>query len=99
MGEVTFLGAVYISNLKLLTFSNSISWAQVIVIGGSFISAIIIWFFVNTFKFGVLENTFEQVFGSYQIYVYFFIISGFSLIDWAIHKSVGRKILIRPLIL
>jgi hypothetical protein len=98
MGEVTFLGAVYMANLKLLTFSNSISYAQIFTTTGSFIAAIIVWLWVNTFKIGVLEHTFMQVFGSPQIYVYFFVISGLALIDWAIHKSVGRSILNRHFI-
>lgn len=91
MGEVTFLGAVYLANLKLLTFSSSISYAQIIVTGGSFFSAILVWIWVNRFDTGVLEHTFLQVFGGPQIYVYFFVISGLALIDWAIHKAVGRK--------
>ena len=93
MGEVTFLGAVYMANLKLLTFSNSISYVQMIVTGGSFISAILVWLWVNTFNTGVLEHTFGQVFGSIQIYVYFIIISGLALIDWAINKAVGRQLI------
>lgn len=95
MGEVTFLGAVYMANLKLLTFSNSISYAQMIMTGGSFISAIIVWIWVNNFSTGVLEYTFSRVFSSPQIYVYFFVISGLALIDWAIHKSVGKFTLSR----
>lgn len=90
MGEVTFLGAVYLSSMKMLTFSNSLSYAQIFATGGSFVSAIFVWFLVNTYNTGVLEHTFNQVFGNIQIYVYLFVISGLSLIDWAVHKSVGR---------
>ena len=93
MGEVTFLGAVYLSNLKLLTFSNSLSKAQIIVTGGSVFSAVIVWLWVNTFKVGVLEYTFSQVFSSIQIYIYLFLITGLALVDWAIHKTVGKTIL------
>lgn len=90
MGEITFLGAVFLSNMKVLTFSNSMSYAQAFAIIQSVISAILVWFWVSSFDTGVLEYSFLQIFRSYQVYFYFFVIAGFSLIDWAIHKTVGN---------
>ena len=60
MGEVTFLGAVFLSNLKIATFSNSFSKVQLVFLFGSFFCGVAVWFWVNTFNVGVLEHTFKQ---------------------------------------
>ena len=90
MGEITFLGAVYMANLKIATFSNSFSRLQVFMLVGSVLSSILVWFSVSHFTGNVLERTFWSVFGSIQVYVYLLLLTAFALADWAIHKAVGR---------
>ena len=48
------------ANLKIATFSNSFSKAQLVLLVGSWGCAVLVWFWVNRFDFGVLEFTFGQ---------------------------------------
>lgn len=90
VGHATFTGVVYLANLKIMTFSSAFSLAQGTALGVSFLLCILVWVWVSRSDFGVLEKTFFQVWKSAQVYVFFFLITTFALIDWAIHKIVGR---------
>lgn len=90
VGEVTFFGAVYVSNVKLLAFSNTISKAQIAAVAFSILSVVGVWLWVSSFDLGVLEHTYRQVFKNIQLYVFLFIITGLCFIDWAVTKIVGK---------
>ena len=60
VGHMTFLGVVYLANLKICTFSSSFSVLQVILLSGSYVLGLIVWAWVSCFATGVLEFTFFE---------------------------------------
>src|SRR3990167_218921 len=93
VGHMTFVGVVFLSNLKIATFSAAYSIATVVGMIGSFIACLLAWVFVSSFDYGVLEHTIWITIKKPQIYIFLFVLVGFTLIDWAGHKIIGSLVL------
>lgn len=59
-GMTCYHGVVLLSNLKILTFSNTFSPLTVSAIVASYLTFLAAWAFVSTSDLGVLEDTFKM---------------------------------------
>lgn len=87
-GQAMFLAAVILSNLKILTFSSSVSLLQITVMLISVGSAFVFWKITSIQKINPLHLTMEEMFAHPHFGIFLIGLVAISLIDWAVHKLV-----------
>ena len=89
---MTFTGVVLMANIKIATFSNSLSLAQGIALVGSFVLEILVWVWVSFISSNVLRKSFQEIITGVMLPAFLIAIVSLCIIDWGIHKIVGKAV-------
>ena len=85
MGHMIFFGVVFIANMKIFTFSNSISIGLIFTASVSVSLFLALWIYLNG-QVSEIQSTFGRMWGNIHAWVFMIILLSLVAIDYGLYK-------------
>lgn len=85
-GNMTYFGVVVITNLKVLSISNSYSFLSVILVILGIVLFLGAWLFLNLMESNVLYHTFNEIIRGVHFYMFIVVMLGVCILEYLLVK-------------